>query len=308
MNETAAVLDRLSLRALLAEAIDYAGLFPPASLDLASVVENYRAYRRSDDAWSLGRLIVPAARLDALAAQAGAGWRADAADHAGDAQPWRISALIGADVESDAARVAAFNERDAALAVVDSVESRATSPEEIRALAGHFGGLQHFIELPLDVELSPLLVAVRDSSARAKIRTGGAVASAIPSARDVARFLRGCADAGVAFKATAGLHHPLRGEYRLTYEASSAQGTMFGYLTLFLAAAQARDGAPVEVLEATLESRRSTAIEISDAEIRWDGQCASTQSLAATREVFALAFGSCSFREPLDDLGTLFAP
>ena len=34
-----------SQRELLRHAIDYAGLFPPASLDLAASVRNYRSYR-----------------------------------------------------------------------------------------------------------------------------------------------------------------------------------------------------------------------------------------------------------------------
>ena len=34
-----------AIRALLTESIDYAGLFPPAGLDMASAVENYARYR-----------------------------------------------------------------------------------------------------------------------------------------------------------------------------------------------------------------------------------------------------------------------
>lgn len=305
MTRAAAPHERSSLRAALAGAIDYAGLFPPASLPLATVVENYRNYRRSDDAWSLGRLIVPAARLEELAAVAHSAW---SDDHALDPQPWRISALVGDDAAADAARVSAFNERHGTHAVVDSVEARAAAPHDIRSLAEHLRGVELFVELPLDEQLSERLQVVREIGARAKIRTGGVVAAAIPTTHDVARFLRACADAEVAFKATAGLHHPLRGEYRLTYETSSAQGTMFGYLNVFLAAAQARDGAPIETLEATLELRQPAHVEVTDAGLRWDGAHVSTSSLVATREEFALAFGSCSFREPLDELGNLFAP
>ena len=49
--------------ALLSGLVDYAGLFPPASLDMPSAVRNYDAYRRGPHAWMLGRLIVPASRL-----------------------------------------------------------------------------------------------------------------------------------------------------------------------------------------------------------------------------------------------------
>jgi len=42
--------------ALLRDLIDYAGLFPPASLDMAAAVANYHSYLHSDWNWILGRL------------------------------------------------------------------------------------------------------------------------------------------------------------------------------------------------------------------------------------------------------------
>ncbi|ODT00545.1 MAG: hypothetical protein ABS52_18315 [Gemmatimonadetes bacterium SCN 70-22] len=308
MTAGEAMLAHPSMRALLTGAIDYAGLFPPASLDLSTVVANYRAYRDGPDGWALGRLVVPVARLDELADVAAPSWTT-AGLRAG---AWRLSVLVGDDFAANASRIDGFNARHAGHAghaghaVVDCVETRAATVEQVRALAGVFDGLQHFVELPVTVELPPLMAAVRDIGGRAKIRTGGVTGDAFPAARDVARFLRAAADAGVPFKATAGLHHPLRGEYRLTYEPLSPRGTMFGYLNVFLAAAQARDGAPVEVLVNTLEGRNRAMLGITDEEIRWEGGRASAAALTATREHFALAFGSCSFREPLDDLDTLY--
>ena len=41
-----------AIRALLTGSIDYAGLFPPAGLDMASAVENYARYRAGPDAWA----------------------------------------------------------------------------------------------------------------------------------------------------------------------------------------------------------------------------------------------------------------
>lgn len=303
MTEGEAILAHPSMRALLAGAIDYAGLFPPASLDLPTVVANYQAYRTGPDAWSLGRLVVPAGRLDSFAEAAAPYWSSAPEG----TRPWRVSALVGNDAAADAAMMVAFNARYAGDAVVDCVESRATTVGQVQSLAGLFDGMQHFVELPLSVDLEPLMTAVGAIGAHAKMRTGGVTPDAIPAARDVARFLRACSDAGVAFKATAGLHHPLRGEYRLTYDPGSPRGTMFGYLNVFLAAAQARDGASVDVLVNTLEGRSHALLGITDDEIRWEGGRATTASLAAMRERFALSFGSCSFREPLDDLGTLYA-
>src|ERR671939_21225 len=56
-----------SLHALLAGAVDYAGLFPPAGLPLEQAVGDYARYRREPEAWMLGRFVCPAARLAELA-------------------------------------------------------------------------------------------------------------------------------------------------------------------------------------------------------------------------------------------------
>jgi hypothetical protein len=55
------------LRTLLARVIDYAGLFPPASLAMPDAVRNYASYLKQPDRAFLGRFICPAARLGELA-------------------------------------------------------------------------------------------------------------------------------------------------------------------------------------------------------------------------------------------------
>jgi hypothetical protein len=309
MSVHAAALFPSSVRALLTGAIDYAGLFPPASLDLATVVANYHAYRSGADRWSLGRLVVPAARLGEVPALAASRWRDE--QRTGDREPWRVSALVGADAAADARHIRQFNEdclrEFAGHAVVDSVETKASTVAEIESLGHAFGAYLHFVEVPVRGAIAPLLAALRGTGAFAKIRMGGVTADAFPEARDVARFLRGCAETGVAFKATAGLHHPLRGAYRLTYAEGSPGATMYGYLNLFVAAARARDGATEDELVRLLEAEPGRALVVTDAVLGWEGGTTSSASLAAMRATFALAFGSCSFREPLDDLATLLA-
>src|SRR5215216_2608933 len=59
-----------ALRVLLQDAIDYAGLFPPAQLDMSGAVAEYASYLGSVDAWALGRFVAPVARLDELVAAA----------------------------------------------------------------------------------------------------------------------------------------------------------------------------------------------------------------------------------------------
>ena len=55
-----------ALQTLLHEVVDYAGLFPPAALPIDEAAEHYATYRASDEAWMLGRFVVPAGRLAEL--------------------------------------------------------------------------------------------------------------------------------------------------------------------------------------------------------------------------------------------------
>ena len=119
------------------------------------------------------------------------------------------------------------------------------------------------------------------------------------------RFLRACVRGRVSFKATAGLHHPLRAEYPLTYEPDSVRGTMYGYLNVFLAATMAHIGASdAEVAEA-LQLTDRAAVAITEESIAWGGIAIPADAIALARGSFALGFGSCSFREPLDDLAAI---
>jgi hypothetical protein len=283
-----------TLRALLAELIDYAGLFPPAALPLTDVFRNFDVYYHSADAWALGRLVVPAARLPELSVLVGA-----ASEH-----PWHVSALIGDDVARDVASVHDACARGRLL--IDTLEARAPSVSAIEALSGTLGdSFTVYLEIPVDDDPRRLVQAIGRSGARAKIRTGGVTPEVFPTAAQCARFIASCAEHGVAFKATAGLHHPLRGDYRLTYAADAPRGTMFGFLNMFVAAAFARSGMPEETLAELLDERDAAAFRFTDDAIAWRSSSLSLNDVCAARATSAIAFGSCSFREPIDDLHQL---
>jgi hypothetical protein len=134
---------------------------------------------------------------------------------------------------------------------------------------------------------------------RAKIRTGGVTADAFPSINDVAAFLRKCKAAGVAFKATAGLHHPLRCVKALTYEPNAPIGTMHGFVNVFLAAAM------LDHADAILAESDPRAFAFDDDGASWRDQRVSVDELVRLRTEFAISFGSCSFEEPVGDLKEL---
>lgn len=284
--------------ALLAGAIDYAGLFPPAQLGMADAVRNYAEYRRGADAWALGRFVVPANRLDMLVRTLDA-----EPDERGG--PWPLAVLAGPHLAQDLERVASL---DPSRFRAESLEIRAASEAEIAEIAALAGGrFDTYVELPLDGDLPALVRQLRARGLRAKMRTGGVTADAIPDAEAVARFLAECTAAGVPFKATAGLHHPRRGAYRLTYEINAATAPMHGYLNVFVAAALLRAGASREDAVRVLLETDPEALRVEETAVIWRGRRVDGAALAALRREGMTAFGSCSFREPLDELAEVRA-
>jgi len=287
--------------ALLAGLVDYAGLFPPAALSMEEAVAEYSRWRRSREAWMLGRFVLPAARLGELSRVADAHL-----PEPGAPEPWRLSALLGADTRGDTALVDSFNRTRAGRAVVDAVELKAGSPDEANeALDALPAGLTAFVEVPLEDDPGALLAVLKARGARAKVRTGGVVPEAIPGPSDLARFVFACAAAGVPFKATAGLHHPVRGEHALTYMPGAPRAVMHGFVNVFAAAALAREGAAVAEVESLLREEGGTAIGFEADGLRWRERRIPTAALLSCRRSFAGSFGSCSFAEPVADLRSL---
>jgi len=62
-----------SLRALLTNLVDYAGLYPPAALSLPEALDNYKRYLASPESWILNRLVLPAPKLSDV--DLGRNWR-----------------------------------------------------------------------------------------------------------------------------------------------------------------------------------------------------------------------------------------
>ncbi len=286
--------------ALLAGLVDYAGLFPPAGLSMEAAVAEYDRWLGSAEAFMLGRFIAPAARLDELGRAAEPRRRRH-----GKHEPWRVSALV-ADVPGDVAHIDSFKLSHAGHATVDSVELKAATPGQAdAALAALPHGLTTYVEIAPDQTLPEMLAALKRRGARAKIRTGGVVPDAIPDPGKLARFIAECAAAGVPFKATAGLHHPVRAEHALTYEPDAPRAVMHGFLNLFAAAAFARAGATADQLEAVLRETEPAAFRFDEASLAWRELRASADELVAVRRGFATSFGSCSFAEPVADLRAL---
>lgn len=286
-----------SLKILLEHLVDYAGLFPPAGLTMNEAASNYGRYLGGPYEWMLGRFVVPVARLDELVL---------ATQAVLPITPWPLTVLTGADPVRDLESVAPFNARYPRRFTIEAAEVKIADLAQVGAVAAlATEGLEIYFE-STDEELEPFISAVGEADMRAKIRTGGVTGDAIPDAAAIARFIELCSDQDVPFKATAGLHHPIRCDRPLTYEPDAERATMHGFVNLFLAAALLYDGAiDSHHAERLLRDGDASNYRFEDRLAHWLTAEIDSESIEAVRHHFAISFGSCSFEEPLDDLRQL---
>ncbi len=257
---------------LLEGLIDYAGVFPPASLPLADARAEYEALRRGEHGWVVGPMLVLASTLDdpALVGMDPA--------HLG----------VVADVVPDRPVAQAERRVDASSAAAAVAELRDVAP--VLYLESHD---------PTDLAfLEPIATArAVGVDVRAKIRTGGASADAFPSPTAVAAFLAACVEKGLPCKATAGLHHPVR------TASAVPEATEHGFLNV-LAAVRCTLAGDTEAALAALESTEPADFDVTTATWRGVGADIDTAEVRATFR----SIGSCSVSEPtgyLEELGVL---
>ncbi|MCG3126673.1 MAG: hypothetical protein CHACPFDD_01525 [Phycisphaerae bacterium] len=331
------MLSTLAARSLLRDIIDYAGLFPPASLALPEAVEEFVRQRRHPAAGELvARFICPARKLANLLA-------IDAFRRDAEQRPWRLSVLgtaardagawqssVGEDVEhigrfTGACKSAAIEAYETRLSDDMAGGPAARSVHDVlRRVVERLdaaGRPAVYFEVPLAGEwrrdggaamsaIGRLRDSVGDRASAAigvKLRTGGVEASAFPDAERVAFVAAACLESGLPLKATAGLHHPVR------HFNAGVGARMHGFLNLFgglaLLASRAVDAQARVfdelVLQRMLDDEDAAAFRFSDAAFAWREYAVSVEGIVAARRTLAASFGSCSIQEPLDDLRAL---
>lgn len=237
---------------MLERLIDHAALFPPASMSLPEALAEDRRARESPHASVLGRFVVPAAKLAELPADRPA-----------------LSVVLGG--AGDAELVAGAYGVEAVELVLDGPRPRSADLlATYRALEPL--GVETYFELVLDEgwrdSVPAAIGAIAALGGRVKLRCGGAFT---PSVGQVALVIASCREAGVPFKATAGLHHAVR------------RGEEHGFLNLLAATT-----APSGEIEAVLAEEDAAKLDVAGAD----------------RALF-VSFGSCSWQEPVDDLREL---
>jgi hypothetical protein len=138
----------------------------------------------------------------------------------------------------------------------------------------------------------------------AKLRAGGVSPDAIPSVETVAQYIHACVRRRLPFKATAGLHHPIRSSQPLTYASDSPSAVVHGFVNFLMASAITWKGGDMETVCLILNETDPVTFRFDDS-AHWRDSHLSLDEVNAARQNFVHSFGSCSFAEPVRDLQRL---
>lgn len=308
-------------RALLAEIIDYAGLFPPAKLPMDDAFSRFLTHRATENGWLLARFVCPAARLTELTpliANTDLGQtpiRIVVLGTGGDDPPGYADAI-----ERDTDAMNAFSNLHPGTALIDVFEVKLPGfgdPSEVVDLTFHHladiasGQPVAYFEIPLLGDRSDPIndaTAVADAGYRIdetrragiKIRCGGLDASAVPTVDAVAAAISAGLVVNLPLKATQGLHHPIR------HYDSILDTTLHGFLNLFTASVLARAHLLDElIIREILTEEDPKAFRLTESSLEWRDLETGFDGVVEGRLHGMTSFGSCSFAEPRDDLADL---
>ena len=266
-----------------------------------------RAARGDPHAWMIARFVCPVSRLEELRDHLG-GWEAaPALSVVFDGLQPADEATWSEGLRADAAEAAAARE---AGAPVEALELVLPSPRPGSAalLAAQTALLQLRVEKYLELvpgenwrdTLPAAVGAAAAVGARVKLRCGGPTAGSFPPPDLVALVIASCRHAGVVFKATAGLHHPVR------HTDPQTGFPMHGFLNFLAASAfAAAHGSGRQHARTGAGRGGSGALRVGPDRIEAEGLRASTAQIAAARRHLFAGYGSCSWREPVADLQEL---
>lgn len=252
---------------LLTGLFDDAALFPPARKPLAAAVAEHEEWREGPNADLVGPFVAPEELLPEVP---------------GDF-PLALTVLRP---ERAADVIAAAGSRLA------QIEFGSGAPAEVAdAVRGRVCGIFVYVEVPVTHVTPEICVELRSAGLRLKLRTGGLEPSAFPSEPALASALHIAVHAGVPTKMTAGLHHAVR---RTDAETGLE---MHGLGNVLLAVHAGLEGAdPIEMAR-LLAERDDDAVAVGLRRLHGE------RGRAVRRVVRSI--GTCSVREPLDELAAL---
>ncbi|MDP9432447.1 MAG: hypothetical protein M3P91_06990 [Actinomycetota bacterium] len=267
--------------ALFAGLLDDAAIFPPGNAPMAQAMDAFSAGQAGPAQPYVGAFLCSAPRLVELRSVL----HPDAQLDLGLVVPGGVEALPAA------LQTVAADPR-LRLKAVELPAGDAGVPLTLDALDDMLEqGVPAYVEVPLDSYVPDAAAVVRAAGRRLKMRIGGTTAAAFPTSAQLAAGLITCAAEQLAFKLTAGLHHAVR------YRDSATGFEHHGFLNVLAAVANAADGGQAAHVADLLEERDIAAL----------AQWAATldDGTAARIRALFVGFGTCSTRDPMDDLVAL---
>lgn len=308
-----------SLKYLAEGFIDYAGMFPPASLDLQTAFNNYIKYLEGPYSWMLSKFICPANKLSELSVIL-----KDTKDikhriHLSIlGQSSENSIKFINSIKEDISCISLFNNKNSQLADIDVYEiplpaetSKEPDTHRIRGLVNDVSSLfestlniniKYFYEYVPSPNLSLVIKALwyhnkGNRVAGYKLRTGGTDASSFPTQEDIAHAIKTCREYEVPMKCTAGLHHPI------SHYDDRVKAKMTGFLNLFGAASMEHcHNTTEEVLSAILRDENAEDFTFTENAFKWKNLLIMASEVERGRKELMISFGSCSFEEPIEYL------
>lgn len=323
-----------SIQPFLAEILDYAGLYPPASLPLSEAFEKYITHCQSNEAWMLSKFV------------AGTGYLTDLVELINATKespdPFLVTAVAAPSVSLEEFRQVVDNTKTTLLDVIDrsdrevkvpsleiklpeeffessnttniekaieyAVSEMASSlvlPNEIFFEIPGFAFKRANIDIVLDV-LSDQIAVLESKKLDAfsvigfKIRCGGVEAFQFPPINYLAHAIHSSVTKKVPLKFTAGLHHPVR------HYNDSVSTKMHGFLNVFGATLLCHHkGLSKPDLQNMLEDENPDNFIFSDTQFSWKEHSITSEEIQILRSLYVTSFGSCSFEEPVEDLQEL---
>jgi hypothetical protein len=297
-----------ALSRLLSKSIDYAGVFPPASLPLPEALEMFKRYINGRESWIVSSIVLPIGHLTEAVAFLGE-------------TPFRLSALprrtedaslwlsrLREDCESLGSFLAVNPQVEVQALEIPLPKPDATGiAQRVEELVAMVSEYRVFLELPSGEDsfldnVEALIEAFERHHVPLwglKLRMGGTVADAFPSVSTVADVLGRVRDGGVPIKFTAGLHHPFR------HRDNHLGAHVHGFINVFMAAMFANAyRLPPKNIEAILSDELSKNFVFSGNVARWLDLPIRAEQIEDLRRSI-VGFGSCSVEEPLHDLRVL---
>jgi len=271
---------------------------------MGEAVAEYQEAIHSGTRWVTGRFLCRSSQLEDLASVTTVGLRRG--DH-----PWQVGMIVDMSPGASAALGQDFHREMSPAMRITASEAKLASPAvaDAGSLVDMLGTIDTdmavFVEVDghrsIEGQLRDIAEALRDRgrAGGAKLRCGGLSAEDFPSVETVASFIWEASLLSLPFKATAGLHQPIR------HHDAAIGAWRHGFVNLLLACAAADAGEDLDTIRRIIGEEEPSAFGFTPMAASWRELTIPGSAIKRARRSGMVAYGSCDLAEPLEALMAL---